>query len=157
MLTNTKNDNKLDEVARLFAYRLPFNRELGLEIDFNNNGEAVLSFEMQAKLVGNFVRGNLHGGVISTVLDAIGGFVIFNELLHREENVGLPIESVFERLGTIDIRVDYLRPGLGKKFFAKASITRAGRRVAVAHMELRNDSETLIATGVGAYVVGSKD
>ena len=157
MLTNTKNNNELSEVARLFAYRLPFNRELGLEIDFNDNDQAVLSFEMQPKLVGNFVRGNLHGGVISTVLDAIGGFVIFNELLHRKENADLPIENVFERLGTIDLRVDYLRPGLGAKFFATASITRAGRRVAVAHMELRNDSDTLIATGVGAYVVGSKD
>ena len=147
------SNTDLNEIARIFAYQLPFNRELGLDISFDENDQAVISFAMQPKLVGNFVRGNLHGGVISAVIDSIGGFVIFRELLNREVNQGKDIEEVFSCLGTIDIRVDYLRPGFGQKFFATASLTRAGRRVSVSHMELRNDTGILIATGVGAYVV----
>jgi uncharacterized protein (TIGR00369 family) len=57
-------------------------------------------------------------------------------------------------MGTIDLRVDYLRPGRGKHFIATARIVRRGKRIAVVHMELHNDEGELIATGGGAYAVG---
>ena len=57
-------------------------------------------------------------------------------------------------MGTIDLRVDYLRPGRGKYFIATARIVRKGSRIAVTHMELHNDAGELIATGGAAYVVG---
>ena len=60
----------------------------------------------------------------------------------------------FGKLGTIDLRVDYLRPGRGKYFIATARIVRKGSRIAVTHMELHNDEGELISTGGAAYVVG---
>ena len=59
----------------------------------------------------------------------------------------------FARLGTIDLRVDYLRPGLGSHFIASAEVTRLGGRVASTQMRLVNDAGTLIATGAAAYIV----
>ena len=59
----------------------------------------------------------------------------------------------FGQLGTIDLRVDYLRPGRGESFTATGHNLRTGRRVAVARVELRNDLDELIAVGTGSYVV----
>ena len=57
-------------------------------------------------------------------------------------------------MGTIDLRVDYLRPGIGKHFIASSFILRAGNKVAVTRMELHNDNGEHIAVGTGAYLVG---
>jgi len=57
-------------------------------------------------------------------------------------------------IGTIDLRVGYLRPGRGKYFIATGRVVRLGARVAVAHTEMENDAGELIATGGAAYMVG---
>ena len=59
----------------------------------------------------------------------------------------------FGKLGTIDLRIDYLRPGLGKWFDATGHILRAGNKIAVVRIELHNDQGEMIAVGTGAYVV----
>ena len=41
----------------------------------------------------------------------------------------------FSRLGTIDLRVDYLRPGIGSEFILRAEVLRLGSRVANTRME----------------------
>ena len=56
-------------------------------------------------------------------------------------------------VGTIDLRIDFLRPGTGTRFFAKGYLLRTGSRVAVTRMELHNEDDVLIAVGTGAYVV----
>ena len=61
---------------------------------------------------------------------------------------------MFSRTGTIDLRVDYLRPGRGEWFAARGRIMRAGRKVAVARMEMNNNAEKLIAVGTGTYMIG---
>ena len=65
-----------------------------------------------------------------------------------------PLKERFSRLGTIDLRVDYLRPGRGNEFVATAHIIRAGSKVTVARMELHNEEGTHIAFGTGTYLVG---
>ena len=55
---------------------------------------------------------------------------------------------------TIDLRVDYLRPGKGAWFDASAEVIRTGKRVVVTRMEMLNDESTLIAVGTGTYIVG---
>ena len=64
-----------------------------------------------------------------------------------------PLEQ-FARLGTIDLRVDYLRPGAGEYFVATARVLRSGNRIAVIYAELHNDSEELIASATCTYLVG---
>ena len=59
----------------------------------------------------------------------------------------------FKKLNTIDLRIDYIRPGKGSLFTATGYILRAGRKVAVARMELHNENEQLIAVGTGSYII----
>ena len=108
------------DAARVFEERIPFNQVLGLRMERLGESDVVVRFDMRDELIGNFTRGNLHGGVISSVLDVVGGLVAFIALLRREGVQSLEDEAdKFSRLGTIDLRVDYLRPGLGKTNTAK--------------------------------------
>ena len=144
----------LASIHEVFAEKIPFNKVLGLDVVSLANESPVLRFAMRPELVGNYMRGNLHGGVISSVIDVCGGLTAFLGLQKRLRDE--PVEERlqrFARIGTIDMRVDYLRPGHGEWFEAKGTILRTGNKVAVTRMELHNDSGELIAIGTGAYTV----
>ncbi|WYB25258.1 thioesterase family protein [Gallaecimonas sp. GXIMD1310] len=86
----------------------------------------------------------------------------FNQLLGLEvtrydatgAEVRFAMADKFGRMGTIDMRVDYLRPGRGERFVATAEVIRAGNKVAVTRMELHNEKGDHIAFGTGTYLVG---
>ena len=64
------------------------------------------------------------------------------------------IAAKLSRMGTIDLRVDYLRPGRGEHFVASASVLRSGNKVAVARVELHNHDGLHIASATATYLVG---
>jgi uncharacterized protein (TIGR00369 family) len=138
-------------VSNIIENHIPFNKVLGLRLESMDPKAPKLAFDMRPELVGNARRGILHGGVISAVLDATGGFAIMLALA-KEPKPGEKLS--FPNMGTIDLRVDYLRPGRGKHFVSTAKVVRLGNRIAVTHMELANDEGELISTGAAAYVVG---
>lgn len=143
---------KIEKLIRsIFEEKVPFNRVLGLKIVSTDPRAPRARFEMREELIGNPTRGVLHGGVISAVLDVVAGFSIHLALLEQQ---GTKEEIHFPNIGTIDLRVDYLRPGRGKWFDATGRVVRMGKRIAVTHMEMTNDEGELIATGSAAYVVG---
>jgi len=144
----------LRRIREIFDERIPFNKVLGLRVDGLDPDRVTLRFAMRPELVGNFAVGSLHGGVISAVLDTAGGVIALLGLMKRarRDDEAITVER-FARVGTIDLRVDYLRPGLGASFTAEATILRAGRRVTVAQMELRNESGTQVAVGTATYIV----
>jgi len=145
----------LDIVKDIYEKQIPFDRVLGMKVESLTMEEAVVGFEMKPELVGNYVLGSLHGGVISSVLDALGGMTASTGVVKRM--AGRPAEEVanaLTRMGTIDLRIDYLRPGKGAYFKAAGTIMRAGKKVAVTRMELHNDKGVLIAVGTGTYLVG---
>lgn len=142
-------------VRRLFDERIPFNRVLGVRVESLSFESARVRFDYREDLVGNIVRRTLHGGVVSAVLDLTGGLVAFSSVLRTMD--GKSQEEKTERLanvGTIDLRVDYLRPGTGRHFVASGAMLRTGNKVAVTRMELYNDEDAHIAVGTGAYLVG---
>ncbi len=143
-----------DTIREMFEKSVPFHQLLNFRIDDLETGKPALKINMKEEFVGNFVRGNLHGGVISSLLDIIGGIVAFVEVAgKRHLQTTEEYLEQFSRMGTIDIRIDYLRPGFGQQFVASAFVLRAGNKVAVTRMELHNEDNKLIAVGTGAYVV----
>lgn len=155
-MTSAAQDRELlDQIRDLFNLRIPFNSVLGLRIDSLDYDHPKVRFDMRPELVGNFLRGNLHGGVISSAIDVTGGLAAF--LGVQKKLADEPLESKMQRfaqLGTIDLRIDYLRPGFGQWFEATGYVLRTGNKVAVTRIELHNDEDSLIAVGTGAYVVG---
>lgn len=141
-------------IRESFVERMPFNRILGIDVLSLHHDRPELRFAMRPELIGNYVRNILHGGVISSVLDVTGGLVAF--LGVHQKLKGKPVAEVLERfarIGTIDLRVDYLRPGSGEWFLARGFPLRTGNKVAVTRMELVNDQDALIAVGTAAYTV----
>ena len=139
----------------IFTERMPFNKLIGLDIVSLDHEKPVLRFDMRPEFVGNAYQGILHGGVTAAVLDVTGGIVAFLGL--HKKLAGVTLEerlTRFSKIGTIDLRVDFLRPGRGKSFEATGYMLRTGNKVAVARMELHDDAGQLIAVGTGAYLVG---
>lgn len=152
---NTAEQQRVDAaLVEIFEHRIRFNETLGLKVVSADAARPTLRFEMRDALVGHYASGRLHGGVISATLDAMGGFAIMVALADKHADETLEqLGHRFGRVGTIDLRVDYLRQGLGRHFVATAEITRLGGRVASTQMRLANDEGTLIATGAAAYMI----
>lgn len=62
-------------------------------------------------MVGNWAQSILHGGVIASALDVAAGLVCVGSTLTRHETISEDeLRQRLSRMGTIDLRVDYLRP-----------------------------------------------
>lgn len=138
----------------LFERRITFNATLGLKVESAAPDSPRLRFDMRPEFVGHYLHNRLHGGVISAALDATAGFALM--LAIGEAHAGETASQVmhrFMRIGTIDLRIDYLRQGIGSFFVATAQVTRLGGRVGSTSMRLTNDAGILIATGAAAYMI----
>ncbi|MDT3677494.1 MAG: thioesterase family protein [Burkholderiaceae bacterium] len=138
----------------LFEERISFNRLLGVRVESFDPDDARISFEMRPEFIGHYLYGRLHGGVISSVLDAAGGFALMCAIAEkfRADNAE-QVMLRFARMGTIDLRVDFLQQGIGRRFEASARTTRLGGRIGSVQCQLEGDDGKLIATASAAYVV----
>ncbi|MCU9946458.1 thioesterase family protein [Pseudomonas solani] len=146
---------ELQQAVRRFFERIPFNQVLGIQLGELSPQQVTMHLPMKDELIGNFVHGILHGGVISSLLDVTGGAMALIGAFERHQ--GLSTGERMERLsklGTIDLRIDYLRPGRGRSFTATAVLLRSGNKVAVVRSELHADDGTLVAVGTGTYLCG---
>ena len=154
-MNRDQNDQRLFAVINnIFNEKIPFNKVLGLKVAAIAYKQVQVRFRMRDELIGNYIRGALHGGVISSVIDVTGGLAAFMGI--QEKIAGRDLDAKlerFSRLGTIDLRVDYLRPGIGQSFLSTGYTLRTGNKVAVTRIELVNDLDALIAVGTGSYVV----
>ncbi len=142
-------------IKKIFEELMPFDRLLGVKIIEIGFDDVCVRVDMKTEFVGNFAKGILHGGVISSVLDLTGGLIAYVGVIKRIYGQSLDeIMHRFSRMGTIDLRVDYLRAGKGKYFLTRGSILRIGNKVAVVRTEFKNDESVLIAAGTGTYLVG---
>ncbi|WP_047607652.1 thioesterase family protein [Rahnella aquatilis] len=157
--SSLSHEAALQLIGNIFVYDMPFNCELGLELKRLDCDYAELKFTNQPRLVGNAAQKILHGGVIAAVLDVAAGLVCVTSSLIRRDKPDHPLLEAemrqrLSRMGTIDLRVDYLRPGRGEYFIASASLIRAGNKVSVARVDLHNDTGIHIATTTATYMVG---
>lgn len=141
-------------LSTLFNQQISFNEYMGFKVTSFVPGATKICFTMRPELVGHYQHGRLHGGVISSVLDVAGGLAVMMgiaEYFHNE--TADQVMARFTALATIDLRVDYLRQGVGTEFVAIPELVRLGKRVGVTRASLFNDEGTLIATGNASYIV----
>ncbi len=155
MATNEKMLQMIERLTKVFSNCVPFHNVIGFEFDQLTEEGCRISFKNRPELIGNFVQKILHGGVTATALDVVGGAMAAVAMMAKypeaeEQELGNKVAKI----GTIDLRVDYLRPGRGESFYAKARLLRSGSKVAVVRMELHDDEDILIALGTGTYMMG---
>ena len=138
----------------IFEKRVAFNQTIGLKIGEISPALVHGHIAMRPELIGHAAYERIHGGVISAGLDSIGGLAVMAAIAARHMD-DTPMQRLqrFSRLGTIDLRVDYLRPGIGKEFLLTAKVIRLGSRVANTQMEFLSADGELLSTGTAAYIV----
>ena len=144
----------IEGLKDMFEQKILFNRVLGLKISVLEPARVAGRMRMKRSLIGHYAHDRLHGGAISAGLDAMGGLAIMAAIgaRHMDEP---PLQRLqrFGRLGTIDLRIDYLRPAVGTHFELRAEVLRLGSRVASTRMEFYGADGTLMSSGAGAYIV----
>ena len=138
----------------IFEEKIVFNQVLGLKVTALAAGGVVGRIDMKPELVGHYAYGRLHGGVISAGLDAMGGLAVMAAIgaKHMDEPPEQRLHR-FGKLGTIDLRIDYLRPGIGSHFELRAQVLRLGSRVASTRMEFLGPDGQIMSAGAAAYIV----
>lgn len=114
------------ERLNVFLERVPYVRFLGMRADLaGDEMTAILPFSDH--LIGNTVLPALHGGVL-------GAFLEMTAL--AQLSVVHPSERVHK---TIDVTIEYLRPGRPVTTYARADLRKIGRRIANVHVEAWQD------------------
>jgi len=109
-----------------FVASIPYFRFLGLKLQMSGEG-IVCMLPADAKLIGNPLLPALHGGVVGALLEA----ACIAQLIWQSDSLTVP--------KTINITVDYLRSARPVETYAKANVTREGRRVANVRVEAWQD------------------
>ena len=132
-----------DELAAIFERTIPFNELLGLRCREIRSGSVRVELPFRPELIGNPEIPALHGGVLSATLDTTGGLAVWSQARPAD------------RVSTIDLRVDFLRPGRAEPVIAVARVLQLGNRVGVAELRAFHpgDEDRPIAAGVGVYSV----
>jgi uncharacterized protein (TIGR00369 family) len=128
-------------VRRIMSEMIPFNAYLGVQVDALDHGYAVLSVPFRPEFIGDPMRPALHGGVISALIDTCGGAAVWTTV------------KLTDRVSTIDLRVDYLRPGRTEALITEGRVIRAGNRVGVVTIRAFHPSDptAIVAEGKGVY------
>ena len=154
LATIALDDAFCEGVRDIFEHKIVFNQTLGLKIDRVAPLHCEAHILMKPELVGHYAYNRVHGGVISASLDAMGGLACMCAIgaQHHGEPVADRLKR-FSKLGTIDLRIDYLRPAIGERFILKAEVLRLGSRVATTRMEFCAEDGTILSAGAAAYIV----
>jgi uncharacterized protein (TIGR00369 family) len=130
-----------ERLTALFDSVIPFNRFLGVRVTDLGDGVAQLELPFRTDFVGNPLLKTLHGGVISMLLDNCGGAAVWTQIGRND------------LVSTVDLRVDYLRPGRPETLIGSGRVVRQGNRVGV--VELRafhpGGEDRPVAAGTGVY------
>ena len=147
-------DEFIDGLKDMVENKIVFNSVIGLKITSIRPNRVKARIDMRPELVGHYMYNRLHGGVVSAALDALAGIAAIAALgaRHMDESPQQRLQR-FAKLGTIDLRVDYLRPAIGEYFELQAEVLRLGSRVASTRMEFFAADGKLLSTGAGAYII----
>jgi len=117
----------------------PFLEHTGAKLKDFTQGKA--NVELYIKPYHLQHKGFVHGGVISTLMDNTGWYAVVSNL-----------DNGFTAV-TMEIKINYLRPALGKYLSVSASVKRMGKTTAFTTIELFDDQEVLVAYATGTYAI----
>ncbi|MCB1359325.1 MAG: PaaI family thioesterase [Maritimibacter sp.] len=143
--------------------QVPYATWLG--IDFERKGdELTATLPFSEKVIGNPTLPAIHGGVTAAFLEAtamieLAWSMLWDEIENgRLDAAALTPETMPRLPKTIDITVDYLRPGLPRDAYARARVVRSGRRYASVQVEAWQDNRVrLFAAATGHFLMPDRE
>jgi uncharacterized protein (TIGR00369 family) len=119
--------------------RSPFMSFLGLRVTSvdHERSELTVTMPLRAEIERGVGTAQFHGGPIAAFIDSVGDFAVALIV-----GGGVP---------TINIRIDYLKPAVGKSLSGTARVRRSGRTVTVVDVDVYDEGGALVAVGRGTY------
>ncbi|HEX8129625.1 MAG TPA: PaaI family thioesterase [Pyrinomonadaceae bacterium] len=118
--------------------RIPYAHLLGINFEDAARGTATVSMSARPEL--ERFGGIMHGGALASLADTASAFAVLTTLEPGVQTV------------TVDLTLHYLRPVTEGKLTARASVLRAGRRIATVSVEVFNESGALVLTALTTYL-----
>jgi len=121
--------------------RVPFFRFLNFEIRSLDSLHAEAEMTFDDRLIGNPVMEYYHGGIIASFMEATAAIAVHPDF------ADVPVKP-------INLTVDYLRPGVKGPLYARAKLTRKGKRMAsVSVITWQTDREKAVAEGLYHFLL----
>ncbi len=138
-----KSNSSNNDLIYFLEEEIPFNKFLGIRVENAENGFARLFLPYKPQFTGDARRPALHGGILSTLIDTCGGVAVWTCC------------QLDDRIATIDMRVDYLRPAPQADLLAESRVRLMGNRVGNVQTVVfaRESPEDIIAEGRAVYNV----
>lgn len=148
-----------DDALALLVDSAPYHKFLGVE--FQRLGDELTGrLRYDDKLIGNPVLPALHGGVTGAFLEItaivqLAWDSVWEIMESGEEGAARIAAGDFPPMPkTVDVTIDYLRSGRPRDAYARALVTKRGRRVANVRVEAWQDErEKPIALAHGHFLM----
>lgn len=139
------NSDRLEAFLNVFR-NAPHHLALGIELTDISPASASARLPYQPQFVGNPITGVVHGGVVTTLLDTVGGVAVMTAL------------DAKVTVATLDLRIDYLRPShANEDIFATVSCYKITTHVAFARGTAFNgDPDDPIAAMSATFALNSR-
>jgi len=128
--------------------KIPMAKLIGVKVIEINEGYVKLLFPYSENFIGDPRTKRLHGGFTATAIDLAGGVASMTFMTSPDDDVA-----------TIDMRIDYLRPGKAKDIIAEGKVLSKRRRSIVTEMTIYHpdDKTKIIAIGRGVFSIKRKE
>ena len=137
---NAVTENTKKQITKFFN-DLPFNKMMGINLVSIGDGLAEMTVDYKWDLVGDKETKVIHGGVVTTLLDAACGAAVMSADVPKVPTA------------TIDLRIDYLRSAQpNAQIRAKAKCFRITTNVAFVRATAHDgDNDVPVASASGAF------
>lgn len=136
-----------DAALRALTQGIPYARFIGVDVE-RRGDEVTVILPFSEQNIGNPALPAIHGGVTAAVLEITSILTLSWQWLWDEIEQGVFVGSndappiVPQLPKTIDFTIDYLRTGLPRDIYARATVTRSGRRYASVQAEAWQDNRS---------------
>ena len=121
--------------------RGPFFRFLNFEVQSMDDFHAEAEMTFEAHHIGNPIMEHYHGGIIASFMEATAAIAV------QPDFTEVPAKP-------INLTVDYLRPGVKGPLYARANVTRKGKRIAsVSVITWQTGREKQVAEGLYHFLL----
>ncbi len=141
----TPSDLSRPATLREWMAGIPHQAAIGFELVETGADFAVGRIPYRGSLVGNPASGVVHGGIVTTLLDTVGGMA------------ALARQGEFIMMATLDLRIDYLRPSTpGEDLAARVECYKLTRNVAFTRgFAFNEDPDDPLASMSATYMLNT--
>jgi len=129
------------EIEQFFVEELPFFESMGFTIESVDDGVGVVRFRYDEKWTRPF--GVINGGTLMALADVAAYVAIFGRM------------GIVPLAVTNELKMNFLRPAVGRDVLARAELLKVGRRVAyvVVDVFMNDEPDRLVAHATTSYVL----